>query len=183
MGDHDSGLWSLGAEIVVSHFGVAGNGPAQVHCSVIRKLDHSEIVVCSERGSSLGSAMNERDVRSSRPSGLPKVEYLELKRRRIPEAKTLAPMIEKLLREFAPTVARDRGARLDEIEEIWRRAVGDEISAHTRPGRFRGGVLTILVESAPLAAELESFAREHLHEALEREGLEGLCELKFKCGG
>ncbi len=117
------------------------------------------------------------------------VEYRELERRRVPDTKTLATEFDSLLRELAPVVARDRAARdrgmgdrLDAIEEIWIRAVGEEIAAHARPGRFRGGVLTVEVDSAPLAAELESFAREHLREALEREGLEGLCELKFRTG-
>jgi hypothetical protein len=43
-------------------------------------------------------------------------------------------------------------------------------------------VLTVEVDSAPLAAELESFGRDHLLGALEHEGLVGLCRVRFRTG-
>lgn len=120
--------------------------------------------------------------KGGRSTGVPRTAYADLWRQRIPEVEPIGGLFQRLVREFAPAVAPDAGARLEEIAAIWRRAVGEEIAAHTRPGRFRGGVLTIEVDSAPLAAELGSFARGHLHRALEREGLTGLCELKFRTG-
>ena len=119
---------------------------------------------------------------SQRRAGDPRTSYADLARARVPDVEPLAGLFDRLVREFAPAVAAEPGARLEEIGAIWRRAVGEEIAAHARPGRFRGGVLTIEVDSAPLAAELGSFARGHLHQALEREGLTGLCELKFRTG-
>ena len=120
--------------------------------------------------------------RSERSAGVPRTAYAELWRQRVPEVESIGGLFQRLVRELAPAVAPDAGARLEEIDAIWRRTVGEEIAAHTRAARFRGGVLTIEVDSAPLAAELGSFAREHLHRALEREGLTGLCELKFRTG-
>ena len=71
-------------------------------------------------------------------------------------------------------------SRLEEVSEIWQRTVGEDIAGLSRPTRFRAGVLTVELDSAPLAAELDSFARDHLLEALAGEGLSGLCDLKFK---
>jgi predicted nucleic acid-binding Zn ribbon protein len=101
----------------------------------------------------------------------------------VADVEPLSGLFDRLVREFAPAIAPDAGTKLEEIGAIWRRAVGEEIAAHARPSRFRGGVLTVEVDSAPLAAELGTFAREHLGKALEREGLVGLCELKFRTGG
>jgi hypothetical protein len=132
--------------------------------------------------------MREQDPRAGHHStDLPRVRYWELERRRVSETRTLGKEFDRVLREFAPTVPVRRNdpsvvGGLDEVAEIWRRAVGDEIASLSRPGRFRGGVLTVEVDSAPLASELEQFAREHLLEALEREGLVGLCDLKFRGG-
>ena len=114
--------------------------------------------------------------------------YWELDRRRLPEMKTLAPELTALVRSLAPVLPssgprrRDGALRLAEIGAYWSRAVGEEMAALTRPTRFRGGVLTVEVDSAPLAAELESFARDHLLHALQGEGLDELCELRFRSG-
>lgn len=123
-------------------------------------------------------------------SGESRVEYADLLRRRVPDTPTLAGTFRNLLKDLAPAIEsgaaqRERkasggGNRLEEITGLWQRTVGDDVAALSRPVRFRGGVLTVEVDSAPLAAELGSFARDHLVQALAAEGLEGLCDLKFR---
>jgi len=123
---------------------------------------------------------------------LPKTEYLELSYRKVPEAAKISTEFERLLREFAPAVqrtprnpskAREKKkkttTRLQELREMWGRIVGAEFAEVSRPNRFRGGVLTIEVDSAPLSSELESFHRERLLEGFRREGLVELCDLRF----
>ena len=134
--------------------------------------------------------MGERDPSANDiPRDLPRVRYWELERGRAPETRRIGSEFDRLIRELAPTVrprrrSEESGAAedLERLRDAWQRAVGEEIAAVSRPGRFRGGVLTVEVDSAPLAAELEQFARDHLLEALEREGLVGLCELRFRGG-
>ncbi len=128
---------------------------------------------------------------------LPRTRYRELQWRNVPDTPRLDGEFARLLRELAPTVQKSAvqksaakkkpvdaqgELRIEQIGEIWQRAVGDDIAALSRPTRYRGGVLTVELDSAPLAAELKSFAREHLRKALEAEGLAGLCELKFSVG-
>ena len=121
----------------------------------------------------------------------------------MPDLPSLGQTFDQLLRDFAPTVegarsrprrraggdgelpdvsrAASRGERrLEELAGIWARAVGEEIAGISTPIRYRGGVLTIEIDSAPLAAELGTFARDHLRTALAAEGLPELCDLKFK---
>ncbi len=134
---------------------------------------------------------------STSTKALPKTEYLELNRRQVPEAAKISTEFERLLREFAPAVQRApknsqktgekkkknktalATTRLQELCEMWSKIVGAEFSEVCRPSRFRGGVLTIEVDSAPLSSELESFHRERLLEGFRREGLEELCDLRF----
>ena len=143
--------------------------------------------------------MNQSDDRaesrlSPSPSKLPRTRYWEFERRRPREVDALEGEFAALLKELAPalpaiddkaarkknrTAAADE-ARWEEISKIWQRAVGDDLAALSRPIRFRGGVLTVEIDSAPLAAELGTFAKQHLLEALDREGLAGVCELKFR---
>ena len=128
------------------------------------------------------------------PSNLPRTRYWEFDRRRPREVDALEGEFAAILKELAPalpaiddkaakekrrTAASDE-ARWDEISKTWQRAVGDDLAVLSRPTRFRGGVLTVEIDSAPLAAELGTFAKQHLLEALDREGLAGVCDLKFR---
>ncbi len=143
--------------------------------------------------------MGERGAAEDPP--LPRTRYRELGWRNVPDTPRLEGTFESLLRELAPVVTKKAvlrkkapaaankdhppvatpgETRLEEIGEIWQRVVGEDIAALSRPTRYRGGVLTVELDSAPLATELGTFAREHLREALEGEGLSGLCDLKFR---
>ena len=71
--------------------------------------------------------------------------------------------------------------RREELEALWREAVGEEIAARTRVGQIRSGVLTIEVESAPLFSELDAFRRDELRSFLrDRYTHEPIADLRFK---
>jgi predicted nucleic acid-binding Zn ribbon protein len=53
-----------------------------------------------------------------------------------------------------------------ELERTWKLVAGDRIAKQTRVGSFRRGVLEVLVDSAPLLAELDGFRKEELLQAL-----------------
>ena len=97
------------------------------------------------------------------------------------------PMIIKdllggILKELAPTVRGDAVESLDRLGLLWKEVVGDDFAALSRVVRYRGGVLTVEVRSAPLRAELAGFARSHLLEELAARGLEGIHDLDFRIG-
>lgn len=54
----------------------------------------------------------------------------------------------------------------NEILLAWREVVGPRIAAHTKVKSFRGGVLTVGVDSAPLRQELTLFQKDELTRAL-----------------
>lgn len=100
----------------------------------------------------------------------------------------IGELIKEVMREMAPVVEalpRGKGSarggdRLAELQGIWQRIVGAEIAALARITRYRGGVLTVEVDSAPLKAELEGFAKAELTESFIDGGLDGLHELRFR---
>lgn len=53
-----------------------------------------------------------------------------------------------------------------ELEKSWRSVAGEQVAKLTTIGPIRRGVLEILVDSAPLLAELEGFRKEELTEAM-----------------
>ncbi len=54
----------------------------------------------------------------------------------------------------------------EDLPEAWRAAAGEEIAGHTQVCAMKRGVLRILVDSAPLLHELESFRKAELLEAM-----------------
>ena len=56
---------------------------------------------------------------------------------------------------------------LRELEESWPRLVGGPIAAHTRPGRYDKGVLTIYVDSSVWLSELSRFSQKELLQRLQ----------------
>ncbi len=72
--------------------------------------------------------------------------------------------------------------RLQELQELWRRVVGEEIAEQSGVVRYRRGVLTVQVSSAPLLAELSGFAQEQLLNELNIGGLKELHHLRFVTG-
>ena len=45
---------------------------------------------------------------------------------------------------------------------------------------YRHGILTVIVDSAPLAAELDSFAKREIVAGLREMGLEELSDIRFR---
>jgi len=92
------------------------------------------------------------------------------------EAKPLSEVISKVLREMK---FRNR-SRVAGLRDVWREAVGPEISPHTRLGGFRNGVLFIEVDSSGRLQELSSFYKDEILQKL-RQKARGLyiAELKF----
>ena len=95
---------------------------------------------------------------------------------------TMREVVQELLKEISPTVRGKPAMSLRRLERMWNEVVGEELTRWTRVVRYRGGVLTVEVDSSPLLAELSGFAREGLLEHLAAQGLEGIHELKFKPG-
>ena len=100
------------------------------------------------------------------------------------EPQVLGDILAGVLKEIAPVRRGGRGSDptvgLQEVQEVWSGVVGKDIDLLTRVVRYRGGVLTVEVPSAPLKAELESFAREQLLDDLNASGLQGAHELRFR---
>lgn len=69
---------------------------------------------------------------------------------------------------------------MEEAREAWHVVVGEDLAELTEVLRFRSGVLTVAVSSAPLRAELSTFARADLVRGLEEQGLRGIHDVKFK---
>ena len=97
----------------------------------------------------------------------------------------LKRLIKEVMRELAPIVGATRSDarsddRLEELQDMWKRVVGNPIDEHTRVVRYRGGVMTVEVDFAPLMAELDGFAKTELLENLVDLGLEGIHRLCFR---
>lgn len=88
-----------------------------------------------------------------------------------------------VLKELAPTRSKDLLGGIQQIRGIWEQVVGQEIGKLTQPQRYKGGVLIVAVQAAPLAAELQSFDERVLVERLAGMGLEGVHSIRFQTGG
>ena len=100
------------------------------------------------------------------------------------DPQVIGDILAGVLKEIAPSRRGGSGsdpiAGLQEVQALWNGVVGKDINHLTRVVRYRGGVLTVEVSSAPLKAELKSFAREQLLEDLNASGLQGAHELRFR---
>lgn len=91
--------------------------------------------------------------------------------------------VEMVLKELVPTRSKDPLGGIQQIRGIWEQVVGQEIGKLTQPQRYKGGVLIVAVQAAPLAAELQSFDERMLVERLAGMGLEGVHSIRFQTGG
>ncbi len=98
------------------------------------------------------------------------------------EPVAVGELLRDLLRELKPTVQGDPPQSLERLHQIWTAAVGEELARLCHVIRYRGGVMTVEVNSAPLISELGGFARESLIEELAARGMEGVHDLRFKVG-
>jgi len=94
----------------------------------------------------------------------------------------LAQGVEAVLGKIAPTKTRDPQAKLQEVRELWVKVVGREIARRTTPQRWREGVLTVVVDTTPLASELQSFGEQALVADLAENGLDGIHSIRFETG-
>ena len=92
-------------------------------------------------------------------------------------AERVGDILKRVLRE----AGLDRPQRHMEIARAWRDVAGPAVAAETAVQGFRTGVLTILVNSAPLLSELTTYQKEELLAAL-RTRLAGtfVDELRFR---
>ena len=112
---------------------------------------------------------------------------MDSRERRKGDPVLLADVIKPLLKDMAPTIGernsrKSAGVGLESIRAVWSRVVGGELARLTRVTRYRGGVLTVEVATAPLAAELGGFARQNLLDGFAAEGVTGIHGITFKTG-
>lgn len=98
-------------------------------------------------------------------------------RRREPVA--IRELLKDVLRKLRPTTGKDPVRRLTELGELWRKVVGEDLAQLSRVAAYRGGIMTVAVQSSPLCTEL-GFGREQLIDGLRSHGLDGLHGLEFK---
>lgn len=119
---------------------------------------------------------------------VPPARFLEFERekaRREKEAASaehLSRSIEGLMKGLAPARGKEPLSGLEDVCVLWRKVVGDAIGSLSEPCRWRGGVLTVLVRSVPLAAELQGFEEKALVARLSKAGLEGIHSIRFQGG-
>ena len=117
-----------------------------------------------------------------------RVRYLELEqeeRRLARERTSLRPVsetVKKLLKKYAPSHSSDAVDGIQGVRKLWRQVVGVEISQHTLPVRWKEGVLTVNVDSNPLATELKSFGERAIIENLREQGLDNVHTIHFRNG-
>lgn len=118
--------------------------------------------------------------------GVRPVSFLEEERAaRRPVPKRLAGFVDDVLKKHQPARVKVGGVsptrpdrQLDTLTELWAKTVGPGIAKVTKVTRYRGGILTVKVQSAAVRTELE-FARAHLIDALAEQGLSGVHEIRF----
>ena len=72
---------------------------------------------------------------------------------------------------------------LETLQKAWREAVGREAAQSTRLKSFRGGTLTVEVDSAALAQELGVYHKRELLERLRAEARVPLQDIRFRVVG
>ena len=121
------------------------------------------------------------------PLGSP-VSFLELEREKKRQerdetsSRPLARSVEAVLGKLAPTKNKEPLVKLQEVRELWRTVVGREIARRSSPERWREGVLTVAVDTAPLASELQNFGEQALVADLAKIGREGIHSIRFQTG-
>ena len=117
-----------------------------------------------------------------------RVRYLELEQeeRRLERERTslrpLSETVKKLLKKYAPSHSSDAVDGIQGVRKLWRQVVGVEISQHTLPVRWKEGVLTVNVDSNPLATELKSFGERAIIENLREQGLDNVHTIHVRNG-
>lgn len=121
-------------------------------------------------------------------SRVPPVRFLELemeKKRREKDAASARPLansVKTVLQRVAPTKGRDPLGKIQQVRDMWHQAVGAEIAQRSTPERWREGVLTVVVDTAPLTSELQCFGEQALVADLAKMGLEGIHSIRFETG-
>ena len=75
------------------------------------------------------------------------------------EPVAMRELLKEVLSKLRPTTRKDSAGRLTELDEIWRKVVGEDLAQLSRVAAYRGGTMTVAVQSSPLSTEL-GFGRE-----------------------
>ncbi|MGE4618654.1 MAG: DciA family protein [Planctomycetota bacterium] len=86
------------------------------------------------------------------------------------------------MQKLAPAKGSAPLDKIQQVRDLWEITVGKEIAQRSVPKTWREGVLTVMVDSAPLAAELQSFGESALITTLVEGGLQGLHSIRFQSG-
>lgn len=99
---------------------------------------------------------------------------IERERCGIPDGTPPPPPFEDAagLGQVLPNVLKRLGldtlAWLDEVRSQWPEAVGAQVAAHSRPGPWRQGTLTVYVANPIWLSEISRYHRGHMLDALRR---------------
>lgn len=91
------------------------------------------------------------------------------------EAREISEIIPELMKKLGIATGKKH-----EIQQVWREVAGEEFANQTRVSNYRGGVLTIEVQSAPLLHELQVYYKGEFVKILRERLSVALTSLKFK---
>jgi hypothetical protein len=102
-----------------------------------------------------------------------------------PQAKTQGRIdsVGDLIGKVVRANGLDRTDPLDGLRKAWREAVGRQAASSTRLKSFRGGTLTVEVDSAVLAQELGVYHKRELLGRLRSEARVPLQDIRFRVVG
>ena len=91
---------------------------------------------------------------------------LELERQQLPGYAPPPPADEAGVKDVVSGLLRrlgmDEGLWLRELESAWAPVVGAAVAAHTRPGRYQNGQLTVFVDSSAWLSELARYGQKEM---------------------
>lgn len=110
---------------------------------------------------------------------------IQLANIRVDEKKRRGPIgIDGLIASFVREHSLRSGGGYAQVFDAWNEAVPEMIRSHATPVRFRGGVLTVEVNSTTQMQELKNFTGENYRrKANKRLGNKTIQRIAFKLGG
>lgn len=137
-----------------------------------------ELIEAEERRKIRSESILRQRSREVRVSTIVKDDRQEVIRRNArASAIELGPLIERFLKRNE----LHQPKRRSKIEDAWEAITGPEISAVTRVGRVRDGIVSIDITSSTLRQELELFHKDQLIESLrEALGKRPIRDIRFR---
>ena len=91
---------------------------------------------------------------------------LELERQQLPGDTPPSPAneagVQDVLSGLLKRLGIDERVWLRELESAWASVVGAAVAAHTRPGRYQNGYLTVFVDSSAWLSELSRYGQKEM---------------------